>query len=93
MKSKCSRLFPARSGGLHKELGRYWQGQRAEAIVEARAAERQRSRRKPRSGSTPTQSPQRELRRLERALARRKTLAARQRVQQRIDVLRKELGC
>lgn len=83
----------------------FWKGQRAEIIVAARveayaeekAAKRAARRTTPsaRSSRNPNEGPAtfvpKELRRLERALMRRKTLAARQRVRARIDALKREL--
>jgi hypothetical protein len=78
----------------------YWRGERAEDIVKARVEERKQAKTtRRRSGSQPRgrrssspASPNKELRRLERALKRRKTLAARQRVSARIKQLKQELG-
>jgi hypothetical protein len=78
----------------------YWKGERAEAIVTARAvaraaekATRQASRPARSSGmSSRTRTPNAQLRRLERALKRRKTLAAQERVKAQIKQLKRELG-
>lgn len=88
------RIILPRKRGLHKKLGGFWKGERCGKIVRRRIkaliAERE-ARHAAKGGRT--RSPrattkQTELRRLQRALARRKTLAARQRIQQRIDALR-----
>ena len=87
-------VFPRRAG-ITKSKGVYYQGVRCEALVAARVAEYPaRSKRGAGNAGTPRKprSPSAQLRRLERALARRKTLAARQRVQSQIDLLRRELG-
>lgn len=86
-------VFPRRAG-ITKSTGVYYQGVRCEAIVAARVATYPaRSRRGAgNAGPRKPRSPSAQLRRLERALARRKTLAARQRVQAQIDLLRRELG-
>lgn len=99
------RIVPARGAGLNKQAP-FWKGDTAEKIIAARRAERaaevearrvaraskrgKRVRRRTIRG-VPTVASSKRLRRLERALGRRKTLAARQRVQARIDALRKEL--
>ena len=78
----------------------YWKGERAENIVTDRAVVRaavKATRRalKPasRSGTSSRQrSPNAQLRRLERALKRRKTLAAQERVKAQIKQLKQELG-
>jgi hypothetical protein len=87
------RIVLPRKRGLHKKLGGYWKGERCEKIVRRRikamAAERE-ARAAAKGGRSRSRSTSKssELRRLERALGRRKTLAARQRIQQRIDALR-----
>lgn len=81
--------FP-RKRGLHKKLGGFWRGERCEVIVQERI-EQQARERAARRGTTRQRSSSpgsSELRRLQRALGRRKTLAARQRIQRRIDALR-----
>lgn len=80
--------------GINPRVGAYWSGVRAETIVQARADERARSRRLPRHGGggpRKPRSPHAEMRRLERALVRRRTLAGRASVQARIDQLTKEM--
>lgn len=93
---KRKRLVPKRGPGLIDKSAPYWKGERAESIVSARAienSERKRSRRAGGSGQPrKPRSPHAELRRLERALARRKTLAAQQRIQAQIKQMKKELG-
>jgi hypothetical protein len=100
------RLSPRRSPGIApRSEAPFWQGRRAEHVVaertavaraekEQKAAERAAKRgakgsRTPRSRE---RTPSQQLRRLERALGRRKTLVARQRVQAQIDQLKRELG-
>lgn len=102
MTRKKNRLAPKPVNGLVDSDAPYWRGDTAERVLEERLASRpQKVHKGPKSrhisSRTRTSSPQgkdplRELRRLERALPRRKTLAARQRLQMRIDQLRKELG-
>jgi hypothetical protein len=81
--------------------GRFWSGERAEHLSYARALtkafnDKRRPRRAAPEGGGPRprapRSPNAELRRLERALARRKTLAAQQRCRQRIAALKREHG-
>lgn len=72
----------------------YWKGARAELIVAERvkryAAEK--AAKKKGTGPRRERTPHQQLRRLERALAKRKTLAARQRIAQQIKQLKKEIG-
>lgn len=72
----------------------YWRGARAELIVGERIAQYAAAKksRKRGSGSPRTRTPSQQLRRLERALGKRKTLAARQRIAAQIRQLRIELG-
>lgn len=97
------KLFTPHRPGINKRLSAYRRGERCEAIVAARVSQRQaereakrRSKRtggqRSRSGRPVPRSPSAELRRLERALARRKTLEAKQRLQQRIKDLKRKLG-
>ena len=103
MKRKSSRLVPRPENGLVDPDAPFWRGDTAERVLkqrleEARAKSLNRrkgpksARRSARASSPGEKDLRRELRRLERALPRRKTLAARQRLQMRIDQLRKELG-
>lgn len=84
--------LPDRPPGIPKRSAApFWRGERAEAIVAARRETYLAKARRPRgTRSVGTKTPQQELRRLERALARRKTLAARLRIQQRIRQLKRE---
>lgn len=85
------RIFKPRQTGLD-ETAPFWRGERAEAIVAARIASY--PPRKVRSAGTASiksRSPSAEIRRLERALARRKTADARARLAQRIDALKRGL--
>jgi hypothetical protein len=96
------RIVSTRSAGLVNAHAPFWKGQRAETIVSARhatiAAEKEAKRlaraakkRTPRDASGKRiRTPNAQLRRLERALDRRKTLAGRQSVQQQIKALKRE---
>ena len=90
------RVFPERVAGLNKHAGVFWRGERCETIVATRIAAYPPKRRKggalPRSPHEAGGTSHKLLRRLQRALRRRKTLAGQQRVQSRIDALLKELG-
>lgn len=101
MTRKKNRLAPEPVNGLVDSDAPFWRGDTAERVLEERLASRPQKvhkgsksrRRSSRTSSSPGEKdPLRELRRLERVLPRRKTLAARQRLQMRIDQLRKELG-
>lgn len=75
----------------------YWRGVRAEKIVARRIrgyqeAKSQKRRARGAGGSPRVKTPSQQLSRLQRALTRRKTLAGRQSVQSKIDLLMKELG-
>lgn len=77
------------------ESAPYWRGKRAERIVARRIKGYQlakRSRKRVGSGTPRIKTPSQQLSRLQRALTRRKTLAGRQSVQRKIDLLKKELG-
>jgi hypothetical protein len=90
---KSRRIFTPRPAGIpDRKDGAYWRGERAEAIVSVRAAERAATKTVRRTRSGAASKPSRTLRRLERALKRRKTLAARLRLKRRIKLLRAELG-
>lgn len=93
-KGATSRLVPkARAGISKKSNAPYWRGERCEAVVEARVASypTRSSRAGNGTSSRKAKTPNQQLRRLERNLARRKTLEARQRIQRQIDQLREEL--
>lgn len=96
------RVSPAPKNGRIDRDAPFWSGDTAENLIERRIAERPvrstrarrtstraRSDREPLSGDA---AALKTLRRLERNVSRRKTLAARVRLQQRIDLLRSELG-
>lgn len=98
-RARPRRIVEAPAPGLTKADGAYWAGARAEdrvvarvrAKAEAKAAKKSaRATRAP--GERRARTPQAELRRLERALKRRKTLAAQQRVRQQIEQLKRSLG-
>jgi hypothetical protein len=101
--SSRSRIFtPAPAGIPEKSDAPFWRGERCEHHVAARhaaeterrerkAAEKEAKRGTPR-GERRQRSPNAQLRRLERALGRRKTLAAQQRIQQQIKQLREQLS-
>jgi hypothetical protein len=103
-KGAARRIVSPRTPGLAIPDAPFWRGETAEAIVDARrvayaeekAAKASARRRKggvaARSPRHTGDKPSRELSRLIRALKRRKTLAARQRVQARIDELQRQLG-
>lgn len=88
--------------GIDNSRAPYWRGERAEMVIadrrrryekEAEEKAAQRAQRRRSSGASIKRgsvAPSRLLRRLYRALKRRKTLAARQRVQQRIRQLEKD---
>jgi hypothetical protein len=91
------RLVQRRKAGLNPRVGVFWHGERCEKVVADRvagyptkAARRQRNGRSAPKAGVPSSKL---LRRLYRALKRRKTLAGQQSVQRRIDALEKELGC
>jgi hypothetical protein len=98
MAKKKKRIAPKTVNGSIDRSAPFWRGDTAERILEQRLIERAnnpRGRRRssgPRTPRTPSDERTRTLKRLERALIRRKTLAARQRVEQRIKDLRHELG-
>lgn len=84
------RIVNPRKRGLHKKLGGFWRGERCEVIVKRRIKQMQVEREARLASKGKRQratSGSSELRRLQRALGRRKTLAARQRIQRRIDAL------
>lgn len=85
-----TRILLSRPTGL-EEAAPFWRGARAETIVAARVASYPKRAARG-TGTARQRSPNAELRRLERALARRKTLAAQQRIQQQIAALRAQLG-
>lgn len=99
-KSIRKKVVPVSKGGIVDEDAPFWKGDTADRIIAKRVKDnaekakhkRTRSRR---SKNRPAENRQdeglRTLRRLERVLPKRKTLAARQRIQQRIDALTKEL--
>lgn len=96
-------VFVPRLAGIPKKSNaRFWRGERAETIVEERrtrlAAEKEakRSSRKSRRrsgapGKPRVKTPNQQLSRLKRQLARRKTLAARQRLEARIKELQRSI--
>lgn len=93
------RVFTAPDPGLTVKHGAFWRGDRIESIMAERKAAydaeliaRQQRRRSKSSGTRRERSPHAELRRLERNLSRRKTLAAKQRIKQQIRLLKRELG-
>jgi predicted nucleic acid-binding protein len=88
------RVWIQRKPGISKSAP-YWRGERAEQIIDKRVAlyKLERGKRRSRKGKglpRPKTLSQR-LRRLERALLRRKTLAARQRIAQQIAQLKATL--
>ena len=91
-----SRVFTPRPAGIPKKSkAPFWRGERAEDIVQARKIQYDLERaNRPARGqrSTRTYTPTQRLRRLERALKKRKTLAAQQRIQAEITTLRRDLG-
>lgn len=96
---KRARLVPPPVDGIADDDAPHWRGDTARRIVRRRLreiAERppraRRSRRNAAGRSTGGDPRTRELRRLERNLPRRKTLAARQRIAARIAELKRELG-
>lgn len=98
------RLVASRPAGIPKHSDApFWRGERMEHIVAARIerqlaeAAAKKANRKTRIAPDGTRirspkTPHQRLRRLERALTRRKTLAAQQRVRAQIAQLRRELG-
>lgn len=98
------RLSPTRAPGIATQSDApFWQGRRAEHVVaervEAAQAEKaqklaERAARRNTKGprAKRERTPHQQLRRLERALLRRKTLDGRQRVQAQIDQLKRELA-
>lgn len=104
MKSR-PRISPATANGYVDDDAPHWRGDTAERIVRrrrksiredekaAKASKKTRARGSKRSRTkADPNDPQRRLKRLERNIKRRKTLAARQRLQKQIDELRRELG-
>lgn len=97
--SERRRLVPRRAAGCGNDAP-YWRGERCEYVVAARwLAENEMraaklTQRQTTRGATHRRerTPSAELRRLQRALQRRKTLAARVRLQQRIRELSADLG-
>lgn len=91
---KGTRVTASRKAGINKNAP-YWKGQRAEHIIDKRVAlyrEEQAKRRSRKGKGLPRpKTPSQRLRRLERALLRRKTLAARQRIAQQIAQLKATL--
>lgn len=96
MARRSKRLVPKARSGLINRHAPFWLGDTAEGVLQRRLEERlreqkaKRARRGKRSARVTT--PQRELRRLERNLQRRKTAEARARIAQRIKALRRELS-
>lgn len=75
------------------ESAPYWRGHRAERIVARRIKQYALAKRTRKSGGTArVKTPSQQLTRLQRALTRRKTLAGRQSVQQKIDLIKREMG-
>jgi hypothetical protein len=89
-----SQVSPSRKAGINKSAP-YWKGERAEQIIDKRVAlyraEKDKRRSRKGKGLPRPKTPSQRLRRLERALLRRKTLAARQRIAQQIAQLKAEL--
>jgi len=77
-------------GSLNREAP-FWKGETAEERLKNRPKKTPKARRRSIPGKKATPA-HRELKRLERALPRRKTLVARQRLEQRIADLKKELN-
>lgn len=89
------RIFPTRKPGITDRKAAFWRGDTAEKVLAERVAATPTPRRRRAStprGSGPTSDPAAQIRRLERAIPRRKTQEARDRLQARIDSLRKELA-
>jgi hypothetical protein len=90
------RIIERRKPGITDDRGAYYHGAHAGKIVRERARQlaEEKARKKASRGTRPpkVRSPHSQLKRLERALTKRKTLAARVRVQSQIDVLKHELG-
>jgi len=81
---------------LDKTRGAYWRGERCEDIVAQRIAQRaaeKASRRSSRRGNdVSVKTPEQQLRRLERALKKRKTETGRISVKNRIKELKREMA-
>lgn len=98
-KRRPTRVTPKVENGISDESAPYFQGDTAEKILESRQKKSRKGgkKRRKRSKSSSSGEPhekklQKTLRRLERNLPKRKTLAARQRLAQRIKDLKKQLG-
>ena len=85
-------VSPRRKPGIDKSAP-FWKGERAEHIVDKRVAiyRAEQAKRAAKKGPRRELTPTRRLRRLERALKRRKTLAARQRIAQQIAQIKATL--
>lgn len=95
-KSKSpSKIVAPHLNGMSDEEAPFWKGDTAEKVLAHRLKDREKQKKTRKGGrrsaaeSTPDHKT---LRRLERSLPKRKTLEARQRIEQRIAQLKKELG-
>lgn len=89
--TRPNRIVTQPAPGIN-EPAPYWRGKRAETIVARRlAAYAAKSHRRSTRAGGRTKTPNQQLSRLRRALTRRKTLAGRQSVQRKIDLLLQEL--
>ena len=91
-----TRIVPRRAAGITDGRGAYYSGARAGKIVRKRARQlaAEKAAKRATRGTRPpkVRSPHSQLKRLERALVKRKTLAARERIKLQIAALRHELG-
>lgn len=89
------RIVVRREAGITDDRGAYYRGVRAGKIVRKRAKDlaAQKAAKRATRGTRPpkVRSPQSQLKRLERALSKRKTLVARERIRLQIAALKHEL--
>lgn len=90
------RIFRPRKPGITAGVGKYYDGARAEKVVRTRAEETAAAKaaRKSTRGTRPPRirTPSQQLKRLERALVKRKTETARARIRAQIAKLQDELS-
>lgn len=90
------RILVRREAGITDNRGAYYHGARAGKIVRKRARDlaAQKAAKRAARGTRPpkVRSPHSQLKRLERAFLKRKTLVARERIRAQIETLKHELG-